>query len=113
MVLSLVGEGSGSLKKAREVVAEAAAVVGPAPGPGRGRAHGGRAGLALARGLAQSLGTGPGGLETRIAPGPDPGLEPGGQGAAAAHKDDAKFWAARKHGVTWRLGFTFLSLTIR
>ena len=23
------------------------------------------------------------------------GLEPGGQGAAAAHKDDAKVWAAR------------------
>jgi len=78
MVPSLEGEGSGSLKRAREAVVVAAAVAGLAPGPG--------------------LATGPGDLETRIAPGPDPGLEPGGQEAAAAPKNDATFWAARIHG---------------
>jgi len=114
MVLSLEGEGSGSLKRAREAVVAAAAVAGLALGPGRGQAHGGRAGLVLARGLAQSLVTGPGDLETRIAPGPDPGLEPGGPGAAAAPEDDAKFLGSQeKHDVTWRLGFFFLSPTIR
>merc|ERR1711971_1042000 len=81
------------------VVVVAAAVEGLAPDPGRAPAQGGgRVGPALAPGPAQSLVTGPGGLETRIAPGPVPGLEPGGQEAAAAPKDDSKFWAARKHG---------------
>merc|ERR1719234_275241 len=101
MALSWEAEGSGSLKKAREevVVVAAAAVAGLAPGPGRAPAQeGGRVGPALAPGPAQSLATGPGDLGTRIAPGPAPGLEPGGQEAAAAPKDDAKFWAARKHG---------------
>jgi len=113
MVPSLEGEGSGSLKRAREVVVVAAAVAGPAPGPGQGPAPGGPAGLVLARGPAQSLVTGPGDLQTKIAPGLDPGLEPGGLGAAAAPKNDAKFWAARIHDVAWRLGFSFLSPTIR
>merc|ERR1719234_2853950 len=101
MALSWEAEGSGSLKKkAREgVVVAAAAEAGLVPGPGRAPAQeGGRVGPALAPGPAQSLATGPGDLETRIAPGPDPDLEPGGQEAAAAPKDDAKFWAARKHG---------------
>merc|ERR1719237_1754695 len=94
MVLSLEGEGSGSLKRAREAVVVVAAVAGLAPGPGRVPAQGGRVGPAL----AQSPATGPGDLETRIAQGPDPGLEPGGQEAAAAPKNDATFWAARIHG---------------
>merc|ERR1719234_1284774 len=94
MARSLEAEGSGSLKKAREeVVVVAEAVEGLAPGPGRVPAQGGgRVGPALAPGPAQSLATGPGDLETRIAPGPVPGLEPGGQEAAAAPKDDVKFW---------------------
>jgi len=112
MVLNSEGEGSGSLKRAREVVV-VAAVAGPAPGPGQGPAPGGPAGLVLARGPAQSLVTGPGDLQTKIAPGLDPGLEQGGLGAAAAPKNDAKFWAARIHDVAWRLGFSFLSPTIR
>merc|ERR1711928_7053 len=98
MVLSLEGEGSGFLKRAREVVVVEAAVAGLAPGPGLAPAQGGRVGPALAPGPAQSLATGPGDLETRIAPGPDPGLEPEGQEAAAAPKNDATFWAARIHG---------------
>jgi len=94
MVPSLEEEGSGSLKRAREAVVVAVAVAGLALGPG--------------------LVTGPGDLETRIAPGPDPGLEPGGPGAAAAPEDDAKFLGSQeKHDVTWRLGFFFLSPTIR
>merc|ERR1719458_1488003 len=108
MVLNSEGEGSGSLKRAREVVV-VAAVAGPAPGPGQGPAPGGPAGLVLARGPAQSLVTGPGDLQTKIAP----GLEQGGLGAAAAPKNDAKFWAARIHGVAWRLEFSLLSPTIR
>merc|ERR1719237_2059681 len=87
MVLSWEGEGSGSLKRAREAVVVVAAVAGLARGPGRVPAQGGRVGPALAPGPAQSLATGP-----------DPGLEPGGQEAAAAPKNDATLWAARMHG---------------
>jgi len=86
MVPSLEGEGSGSLKRAREAVVVAVAVAGLALGPGQGLARGGPVGLVLAPGPAQSLVTGPGDPQTRIAPGLDPGLEPGGPGAAAAPK---------------------------
>merc|ERR1712037_324641 len=93
----------------------AAAVAGPALGPGQGPAHRGPAGLVLAPGPAQSLVTGPGDLARRIAlvrriaPGLDPGLEPGGPGA---EDDDAKFWTARIHVACSRPGFPFLSRTI-
>jgi len=109
MVLNLEEEGSGSLKRAREAVAAAAAEEDLAQGPGQDRVHGVPVGLALAPGPAQSLATDRGGLQTRIAPGLDPGLEPGGPGAAAAAapKDDAKCWAARIQDVAWRLGFPF------
>merc|ERR1719362_2468477 len=113
MVPSLEGEGSGSLKRAREAVV-VEAVAGLAPGPGLAPAQGGRVDPALAPGPAQSLGTGPGDLETRIAPGPDPGLEPGGQEAAAAPKNDATFWAARILGSSLGgMDSLFLSLTIK
>merc|ERR1711971_549157 len=93
----------GSLKKAREAaVVVAAAVAGLAPGPG-----GGRVGPALAPGPAQSLATGPGDLETRIAQGPDPGLEPGGQEAAAAPKDGCQVLGSQetmgRHKAAWIL----------
>merc|ERR1712008_149729 len=77
-------------KRAREAVV-AAAATGLAQDPGQGPAHaGGPVGLVLAPGPAQSLVTGRGGLQKRIARGLAPGLEPEGPGAAAAHKDDAR-----------------------
>merc|ERR1712012_691492 len=96
----------GSSRRGRVVVVD---VAGPGPGPGQ--AQGGLAGRALAPGPAPSLATDPGGLETETVPGRGPGLEPGGQEAAAVHKDSSHPLRSRISGTNASLDY-FLSKTI-
>merc|ERR1719220_2057249 len=76
--------------------------------PGPGQAQGGLAGRALAPGPAPSLATDPGGLETGTAPGRGPGLEQGGQEAAAVHKDNVASSAIKDFGHQCQFGLPSL-----
>merc|ERR1719367_1747663 len=105
-VPSWAGGGSGSSRRARAVAM--VGVAGPALGPGPGQAQGGLAGRALAPGPAPSLATDPGDLETGTAPGRGPGLEPGGQEAAAVHKDNVASSALKDFGHQCQFGLPSL-----
>merc|ERR1719474_1655661 len=104
-VPSWAGGGSGSSRRARGVVVD---VAGLAPGPGPDQAQGGLAGPVLAPGPAPSLATDPGGLETGTVPGRGPGLAPGGQEAAAVHKDTVASSAIKDFGHQCQFGLPSL-----
>jgi len=86
-------------------------VAGLAPGPGPDQAQGGLAGPVLAPGPDPSLATDPGGLETGTAPGRGPGLAPGGQEAAAVHKDNVASSAIKDFGHQCQFGLPSLKQT--